>query len=66
MQVCSNGFIVDTQPPVGGQVWPESGQVLADHTGALISWQGFHDIEADMALSGGRMGIKEYYYGLGE
>ena len=64
-KVCSNGFIIDTKPPLPGQVSTENGQVLSDNTSVLIYWQGFQDIETEIEL-GDRQGIKEYYYGLGQ
>ena len=62
MKVCSNGFIIDTRPPLPGVVIVPA--TLSDSTSFLLQWEGFQDIEAELELPYAS-GIKEYFYGIG-
>ena len=66
LKVCSNGFIVDTKPPVPGvvSVGYDDKHVQTDNTSLFIHWQGFVDIEDELVLPYAH-GIKEYSYGIG-
>ena len=64
-EVCSNGFIIDTLPPLPGEVFTPNGQVLSDDTSVLICWDGFQDIETEVVMDNMK-GIKEYFYGFGK
>ena len=66
-KACSNGFTVDTKPPLGGQVYV--GQeyheaVHSDNTSVLIHWEGFSDLEEEIKIPYAA-GIREYYYAIG-
>ena len=66
--VCSNGFIIDTTPPLPGQVFIGHGMetaVHSDNTSILVHWQGFSDLEDELTLPYAS-GIREYYYAIGE
>ena len=67
-KTCSNGFIVDTKPPIGGQVYVGQGYhkaVHSDNTSVLIHWEGFSDLEDEMKIPYAA-GIKEYFYAIGK
>ena len=68
MKMCSNGFIVDTQPPLPGHVYVGHGTESTGHpdnTSVLIRWDGFEDIEAELDIPY-VSGIKEYFYAIGK
>ena len=66
-QICSNGFIVDTHPPLPGQVYVghDESYLQTDSTSIFIHWEGFQDLETETTLPYAN-GIKEYSYGIGE
>ena len=63
LKVCSNGFIIDTTPPLPGNVYVVNG--LSDTTAMLINWEGFQDIETEISIPYSD-GIKEYLYAIGK
>ena len=69
IKMCSNGFIIDTKPPLPGHIYIGHGNQEvrghADNTSMLIRWEGFEDIETELELPYAS-GIKEYYYAIGE
>ena len=66
-KACSNGFIVDTEPPLGGRVYVGDNHetVLSDTNSVLIHWDGFSDLEAEQEIPYAA-GIKEYFYAIGK
>ena len=68
MIMCSNGFVVDTQPPIPGQVYIGHGAESLGHpdnTSVLIRWDGFTDVETELEIPY-VSGIKEYFYAVGK
>ena len=67
MKMCSNGFIVDTLPPIPGNVYVGHDIVSKGHpdnTSMLIRWDGFKDTVDEVAPYSS--GIKEYFFAIGK
>jgi len=67
-KVCSNGFIIDTQPPLAGNVFVghdiNSG-IHSDNNSIYIYWEAFSDLEDEIEVPYAS-GIKEYFYAIGK
>ena len=62
---CSNGFSIDTEPPIAGQVYVEN-NVQADKSTIAGHWSHFLDITEYNRYSTHQSGIKEYFYSIGK
>ena len=62
---CSDGFIIDTTPPLVGSVQIGSGSIQHDNTQLEIHWDGFRDLDELGAEITHESGISQYVIEIG-